>query len=130
MTCDIMLENILIAVDGSMHSQKAEDAGIELARLSKGKVIALNVAKSGSEHDTGNLVLKQTEEKANKAGVPFQGKIIEGHPATEIMKFAEDSKMDIIVIGSLGKTGIKKLLIGSVVEAVIRHSKVPVLVVY
>jgi nucleotide-binding universal stress UspA family protein len=125
-----MLENILIAIDGSMHSQKAEDAGIELARISKGKVTALNVVKSGSEPDAGNMILKQTEEKAKKAGVPFQGKIIEGHPATEIMKFAEDSKMNIIVIGSLGVTGIKKLLIGSVTEAVIRHSKVPVLVVY
>jgi nucleotide-binding universal stress UspA family protein len=125
-----MLENILIAVDGSMHSQKAEDAGIELARLSKGTVIALNVAKSESDHEAGNTILKQTEEKAKKAGVPFQGKMIDGHAATELMKFSEESKMDIIVIGSLGVTGIKKLLIGSVTQAVIRHSKVPVLVVY
>ncbi|MCJ7443491.1 MAG: universal stress protein [Methanotrichaceae archaeon] len=56
--------------------------------------------------------------------------MIEGHPATEIMKLSEDFKMDLIVIGSLGITGLKKYLLGSVTESVIRHSKVPMLVVY
>ncbi|MCJ7444243.1 MAG: universal stress protein, partial [Methanotrichaceae archaeon] len=62
--------------------------------------------------------------------IPFEAKIIEGNPANEILKFAEEAKMDIIVIGSIGVTGLKKFMIGSVTEKVVRHSKVPVMIVY
>ncbi len=67
---------------------------------------------------------------ARKAGVPFEGKVIEGHPATEIIKMAEDARMNVIIIGSIGQTGISKFLLGSVAEKVVRNSKVSVLVVH
>ncbi len=148
-----MFEKILIASDGSKHSQKAAEAGIELARLSKGKATALFVVNIEKEYesmgevswniaddivqgirkslkDCGNETIKVFGEMAKKAGVPFEGKIIEGHPATEIIKMAEDAKMDVIVIGSIGRTGLGKFLLGSVAEKVVRNSKVPVLVVH
>jgi len=55
--------------------------------------------------------------------------VLEGHPASDIMKFAQDSKMDLIVIGSIGVTGLDKFLMGSVAEKIVRNSKMPVLVV-
>ena len=122
-----MLEKILIATDGSKHSEKAAIAGIELSKLTKGKVTAIYVedrAKQGIE------ATERIRDLASKAEVPFEAKIIEGNPANEILKFAEDAKMDIIVIGSIGVTGLKKFVIGSVTEKVVRHSKVPVLIVH
>lgn len=55
--------------------------------------------------------------------------LLEGHPATELIRYAEEEKMDIIVMGTLGRTGIDRLLLGSVAVNVVRHSKVPVMVV-
>ncbi|MCJ7445930.1 MAG: universal stress protein [Methanotrichaceae archaeon] len=148
-----MFKNILIAVDGSKHSQKAEEVGIELAKISNGKITALYVVEIGKEYgavgmamtdladkivegnkkylmDIGNQIMRQTEERAKKAGIPFQGNIIEGHAATEILRMTEDAKMNLIVIGSLERTGLSRYLLGSAAESVIRNSKVPVLVVY
>ena len=55
--------------------------------------------------------------------------VLEGNPAHEIVKFAEENDIELIVMGTLGKTGIQKFLLGSVTENVVRHSKVPVLVI-
>lgn len=52
-----------------------------------------------------------------------------GRPAEEIIDYAEKNDIDLIVMGTLGLTGVKRFLIGSVAENVVRHSKVPVLVV-
>jgi nucleotide-binding universal stress UspA family protein len=78
----------------------------------------------------GNDALKSMGDMAQKAGVPFEAKVVEGQPATEIMKMAETSNADLIVMGRLGRTGISKFLMGSVAEKVIRHSRVPVLMVH
>ena len=55
--------------------------------------------------------------------------LLEGHPADEIVKFAEQNDIEMIVMGTLGKTGLDRFLLGSVAENVVRHSKIPVLVV-
>lgn len=148
-----MFENILIATDGSKHSEYAARMGIELAKLSKGKVTAVYIADVGryfvpisdvgfnvssgatdsirsSIIKSGETAVKSIEDIAKNAGVTSESKVIEGRPAEDIVKLAEESKMDVIVIGSIGKTGIEKFLIGSVAEKVVRNSKVPVLVVH
>ena len=67
---------------------------------------------------------------AEDAGVEVEPLILEGHPAEEILNFAEKQDSDMIVIGSLGKTDIERFLIGSVSEKIVRNAKVPVLVVH
>ena len=62
-------------------------------------------------------------------GVEVESVILEGNPANEIVNFAEKNDIELIVTGTLGKTGITKFLLGSVAENVVRHSKKPVLVV-
>ena len=146
-----MFEKILIATDGSKHSEKAAEKALEMARLTGGKVTALYVADVSNyfapvdmsyniaDETIGgmrNLVLKdgeaavkRVEEMAKAAGIPFEGKIIEGNPANDIMKFAEESKEDLIVMGGIGRTGLEKFLLGSVAEKVVRNSRVPVMVV-
>lgn len=147
-----MFENILIATDGSKHSEHAAKMGIELASLSKGKVTAVYIADIGSYFapmtdvgfniasgvmdsvrssilKIGESAVHQIEDMAKAAGVPGEGRVIEGRPAEDIMKLADEANMDIIVMGSIGKTGLEKFLLGSVAEKVVRNSKVPVLIV-
>jgi nucleotide-binding universal stress UspA family protein len=71
---------------------------------------------------------KYATEAAALAGASLEKKIVKGHPADEILKAADDA--DLVVMGSLGRTGISRFLLGSVTEKVIRNSKMPVLVVY
>jgi nucleotide-binding universal stress UspA family protein len=54
--------------------------------------------------------------------------VLKGDPAEKIVNFAEEHNVDMIIVGSLGKGGFERLVIGSVSEKVVRHAKVPVLV--
>jgi nucleotide-binding universal stress UspA family protein len=143
----------LIATDGSKHSERASEAGIEMARLFQGSVTALNVVDPSKAYgpmgdmltsrvadelmddvrnslrSQGEAATRRVEEKARQAGVPAMCLIIEGYPADEIMKLSWEEKMDLIVLGSIGVSGLEKFLLGSVAERVARNSKVPVLVV-
>ncbi len=57
----------------------------------------------------------------------YQHRLITGEPASAIARFADDENIDIIVMGTHGRTGLSRLLMGSVAEAVVRHAKCPVL---
>jgi nucleotide-binding universal stress UspA family protein len=137
--------NIVIATDGSENTQKAISYGIEIAKLSGAIVHALYVIDTSSYStipmDAGweemYEILKKEGEKAifivkergEAAGVEVREVLWEGHPSTEIINFAEKNDIDLIVMGTLGKTGLDRFLLGSVAEKVVRNSKVPVLVV-
>jgi len=146
-----MFKNIVVATDGSKHSENAASIGLEIAKLTSGKVTTLYIADSGryivpvdvsyniaddviksvkrSVLDEGEAALRRVEEKALEAGVPVESKLVEGNPADDIIKTAGELGADLIVMGSIGKTGIEKFLLGSVAEKVVRNSKIPVLVV-
>ncbi len=146
-----MFERILIATDGSKHSESAAEAGLEMAKLYRGKVTALYVVDIGKEYALGDLSAKsagemmagirssllkkgeaatqRVEEMAKKAGVPVEKEVIEGYPADDILKRAKEGKTDLIVVGGIGVTGLDRFLLGSVAEKVVRNSKVPVMVV-
>lgn len=140
-----MFEKILIATDGSEHSERAARVGIELAKLSGGTVSALYVADtSRTSHlpddellfsirelliKEGNEAVDYIRKLSKEAGVAFEKAIVEGNPGEEIIKFAYKTGMSIIVIGSVGRTGLDRFLLGSVAEKVVRNSKVPVLTV-
>lgn len=61
--------------------------------------------------------------------VPYEHKLLIGDPATSIVDLAESEGVDFIVLGSHGRTGLTRLLMGSVAEAVVRRAKCPVLTV-
>ncbi|MBN1322559.1 MAG: universal stress protein [Methanotrichaceae archaeon] len=147
-----MFKKILIATDGSKHSEMAAKVGIELAVLSKGSVTALYVADTAkyvapigglSEAKMtevleklnemvmveGMVATEHVEKVASAASVPCQTKIVEGHPVEEILKLARPP-VDVLVMGRIGMTGIERLMMGSVAEKVCRSSKVHVLVAH
>ena len=135
----------MIATDGSVCSRIAANKGIELARLSGGTVYAVYVismeyfSSMGMDFDWGRVyeALKKDGEKAvsyvegigELEKVNVESILLEGHPATELVRYAEEEKMDIIVMGTVGRTGLDRLLLGSVAENVLKHSKIPVMVV-
>jgi nucleotide-binding universal stress UspA family protein len=140
-----MFDRILIATDGSEHGERAARVAVELAKLSGGSVIALYVADTSRMshlpddmllYSIRELLLKEGKEAvefverlAREAGVKFETTIIEGSPGEEIVRSGAQANASVIVIGSVGRTGLDKFLLGSVAEKVVRNSKIPVLTV-
>ncbi len=62
-------------------------------------------------------------------GVRCERHHLEGHPAEEVLRFAEEEGVDLIVVGSHGRTGLSRMLMGSVAEEIVRRAECPVLVV-
>lgn len=148
----INFKKIMVATDGSDCSRLAVDKGIELARLSGGTVYAVYVVPTANlasiDGDSLSLGLdpywRSVYEGWRTQGQQAVGYIkslgemkkinvepvlLEGNPPYELIRYAEMEKMDIVVMGTLGKTGLNRLLLGSVAENLVRHSKVPVMVV-
>jgi nucleotide-binding universal stress UspA family protein len=74
-------------------------------------------------------ILKMLEDvKPNDVSVPFTHRLTMGDPAGEIVRIAEDEGAEMIVLGTHGRTGVTRLLMGSVAEAVVRRAPCPVLV--
>jgi nucleotide-binding universal stress UspA family protein len=140
-----MFEKILVATDGSEHSERAAKVAIELAKLSGGTLTAIYVADtSKTSHlpddmilfSIRELLLKEGKESvdfigeiAKGAGVNFESTVAEGNPAEEIIRYAEKAGMNLVVLGTVGRTGMDKFLLGSVAEKIVRNSKIPVLTV-
>jgi nucleotide-binding universal stress UspA family protein len=137
-------KKIMVATDGSGQARKAIEAGIELAKLSGAMLYAVYVIVPAgfSPRDFGwekalRDFLKEEGEKAiafvedagKTAAVEVKPVILEGDAADRILEFAERENIDLIVMGTLGKTGLERFLLGSVAEKVVRHSKIPVMVV-
>ena len=140
---------IMVATDGSELVRKAVDSAIEIAKLSDAKLYAVHVIALGDYYSSiplsidaewieameehlkikGNEATANVESAGRSANVEVEPVILEGNPANEIVDFAEKNDIELIVMGSHGKTGIQRFLIGSVAENVVRHSKKSVLVV-
>jgi nucleotide-binding universal stress UspA family protein len=140
-----MFDRILIATDGSEHGERAAKVAVELAKLSGGSVVALYVADTSRMshlpddmllYSIRELLLKEgkdavefVERLARESGVRAETSLVEGSPGEEIVRSGSQANADIIVIGSVGRTGLDKFLLGSVAEKVVRNSKIPVLTV-
>ncbi|WP_335997446.1 universal stress protein [Acinetobacter johnsonii] len=141
-------QNILVPVDGSETSYAAVAQAAELAKAFGGKITVVQVlaldpyiaAEYISATQTNDLierartsVLKTLDEAAAKfsnLGIPVEAKLLEGQVVhREIIREAETSKADLIVIGSHGRTGLKRLFLGSVAQNVLGEAHIPVLVV-
>ena len=143
---DKVLRKILIATDGSKAAEKAVDFGVQIAGLSGAKVYAVYVIDTTPYYSIpldevwskevyeqletmGNEITSDVEKAAKAAGLEAESLVLKGDPAERIIKFAEEQSVDMIVVGSHGIGGFERLVIGSVSEKVVRHAKVPVLVV-
>ena len=140
-----LYNKILVATDGSANTARAIRYGIELARVADADVCAVYVLDTSvfasmpmdaawtSMYELlraeGNEALKNVEEKCEQSSVPFEGVVLDGHPAHEIVDYACENEIDLIVMGTLGKTGLDRLLLGSVASTVAHTSSIPVMII-
>jgi len=140
-----MYKKIVLALDGSEISKNALRHAVELAKQNNATLIAVHVIPPIDVMDIetfkpetllrglrkeGEKILLEAQELAQKKGVEVQTRLEEGIPFEKICEVAQDSEADLIVMGSHGRTGIGKVLIGSVTERVISKTHCrPVLVV-
>jgi universal stress protein A len=138
------INTILYATDFSESSKSAFPLAYSLARDHGARLIALHVVPAGT-YEIANLVqlghgesFRQFEEEIRHdlerlqppdSSVPMVYKLAKGDPATLITNVAEEMASDLIVLGTHGRTGLRRVLMGSVAEHVLRSAPCPVLVV-
>jgi len=144
-----MFKHILIPTDGSELAQKAMKAGIAFAKAAGARVTGYYAFHEPHFHHTRfeevdesiraeleNRVrqasaryLSVIEEEAKSNGVPFESLITKAElPATGIIDAVNQCDCDVIFMASHGRSGISNLMLGSVTQDVLAHSKTPVLV--
>jgi nucleotide-binding universal stress UspA family protein len=133
--------NIMLATDGSKYSISATDKAIDIAHSYGGEVRAVSVVDVTEEFQTeapeavDRLVagakgfVEEVRKKAETQGVRIEPLVREGETYKVITELAKKFASDIIVMGSHGRTGIKRLLMGSVTEKVLGYAPCPVLVI-
>ncbi|NJD56883.1 MAG: universal stress protein [Nitrospirae bacterium] len=137
-----MTSHILICTDGSEYSEGAVREGLMLAKRQQAKVTALMVIDFNAEFDAlaPNLLEKMEEEaaghvrrvktEAEKEGISCQAMVVRSEtPYLSIAEEAAARHVNLIVMGRRGKTGLKRLLIGSVAKRTIGHAPCNVLVI-
>lgn len=135
--CDVLVvprdasvkcENILVATDGSSFSEAAAREAIAMAAKCSARLSVISVASSEAEMPAAEGNVDNVSEQAAAAGVSVEKQTAVGKAYLEIVKSAEQMKADMIVVGCHGRTGLKKLLMGSVAERVVGHASSAVLV--
>lgn len=126
-------KKILLAVDGSRYSDMAATAAIRISKQLKAPVLAVSVVYSDlkeSRHTEALDVIKRITTFLSKEGIEVEGKVISGRrPSEAIIEVANARDIDLIIMGSHGRTGLDRVLMGSVSDRVIGHADCAVLVV-
>jgi len=125
----IECRKILVATDGSEHSIAAAAEAIGIAKRYGSDIIAVSVAHSDIELKKAETNVGRIVEMAQKDGIPIEALTPVGRSDDVIVETAGGRAVDLIVMGTYGKTGLKKLLMGSSTEKVIGHAACAVLVV-
>ena len=139
-----LFEKILVATDGSERNRAAVEEALKIGRVCGSRVFAAyvmdtSVFESASPdvmvtRDTWTVIQREADAalariRTMAEGVTLITVILEGKPAAEIVRFATENKIDLIVIGTQGKRGFERLLLGSVAEQVVQSAPCKVLVV-
>lgn len=140
------MKNILVPFDGSGFSQKAFEKALEIAEKFSSQIIVLTVLQSKvsdsaeislkrlqeiqeEEENEALAILKKLEDQASAKNISLSMKIIHNPSSSDgIVAFAANNNIDLIIMGSQGKTGLKKIVLGSVASGVLAHTKCSVLI--
>ena len=145
-----MYKQILVPVDGSETANKALQAALELAKDSGGRVRAIHIIEDlsyagsyeqfgvytedllNSIRTAGNHILQEAMTRAQSAGVEIDRVLVDsvgGRLAEAVASAAREWQADLIVVGTHGRRGVGRMLLGSGAEQIIRLAPVPVLVI-
>jgi nucleotide-binding universal stress UspA family protein len=125
----LTFQRLLIASDGSLFSEAAWTEALTLAQTMGSALIGVSVAASDRDIGPAQEVVRRLQITAAQQGIALDTMIPVGRPEEGIVKAAEFKQASLIIVGSHGRTGLKRLLMGSVAERVIGHAPCAVLVV-
>lgn len=143
-----MYKKILLPTDGSEYSKKAAEHALWIAKASGAEIIALSVTDTSSLiglplDDVIVRIKEMLQEEATKSlenvaevmqkddkELKITLKTEEGSPADVVLKTIKEEEIDLVVVGTSGKHGLDRFLLGSVAENVVRSAICPVLVVH
>lgn len=143
-----MYQRILVPVDGSFTSERALEEVIKFAQQQQAQVELIHVLEDVGYVDdenyinyvelldsmklSGEKILAQAQHKLSEAGLSVQCTLLEAHGeriANMISTAAKNKSVDLIIIGTHGRTGFNRMLLGSVAEGVVRTAHVPILLI-
>ncbi|MGX8693715.1 MAG: universal stress protein [Methanobrevibacter sp.] len=140
-----MYKKILVPTDGSEFAKKAQKHALFLANISGAEIIAVSVTENNfvngiplddEIYQLNQILNERSEEnlkefdKLNETDVKITHVIREGSPAKVILEVANEENIDLIVMGSSGKSGFDRFIMGSVADKVVNSAKCAVLVVH
>ncbi len=137
------IKKVLIATDGSDYTKEAVSTGLKLAKVLGAEVTALYVVDQTSFvnfpmdstvvsfysllENEGKRAVEDVKKEGDALGVKVETVVAEGSPTRKIVELA--ANFDLVVLGTLGRSALSKLFMGSVAERVTRYAPCPVLVV-
>ena len=127
-----MFQKILIPVDGSQCGDHAAKFGLEFAKRLGAHVVLTNALIEYATEKDANRVIGPSRQMAEKLGVPFEVRLAEGRFLSigeGIIEASQESNSELIVMGTHGREGIPRMLLGSVAEWVSRRATVPVMLI-
>ena len=140
-----MYKKILVPTDGSEFAKKAQKHALFISKVSGAEIIAVSVTENNfvnglpldDEVYQLNQILKERSEEnlkefdqLNEDDLKITHVIREGSPARVILEVAQEEDIDLIVMGSSGKSGFDRFIMGSVADKVVNSAKCAVLVVH
>ncbi|EKO38044.1 MAG: universal stress protein UspA-like protein [Solidesulfovibrio magneticus str. Maddingley MBC34] len=140
------VKTIVCAVDFSEGSPRVAEYAATLAKATGASLVCVYIAPSLAEYVGFNVpqaaldsfvgdVVSSAGQTMDAfvaehfAGLPAKGLVLAGYPAEEILAAAEEQHADLIVMGTHGRTGIDRIIFGSVAEKVVKSARCPVLTV-
>ena len=138
-----MYERILVAIDGSevadeaakhaIHLAKQNDAVLYVVHVVDPDTMPSDVSSLSVDRELAELsegLIRDVVERSEAEGVEAEGEVLTGAPHKRILQYARDHDVDLVVMGTHGRTGVSRVILGSVTEHVTRHSEIPVLIVH
>lgn len=139
-----MYGEILVPTDGSPEIEDAIAEALDLAAFTGGRIHAVSVVDT-REYSTlsdakwltierdrterGESAIADVRKRADERDVPVETELLRGIPHEEILDYADENDIEVVVMGTHGRSGVEHFLNGSVTEKVIRNSTLPILVV-
>lgn len=137
-----MYDRILLPTDGSTTTDRALEHALDVASHSDATIHVLHVIDAtvfANDVETGTIVeefetageriVTEVAERARAADVAVATDVVRGTPHQTILEYGSEHDIDLIVMGTHGRTGLDRYLLGSVTERVVRLSPIPVLTV-
>jgi nucleotide-binding universal stress UspA family protein len=137
----LLYEKILVPIDGSEHSKRALKEAIKVAKMTGGAITLLNVCPSCSSvgssakklecekmRNSGKSVLEEGQKFVESEGIMAETMLLEGDIVDRIVKTAQESHFDLVVVGARGLTQLEQIMLGSVSHGVLENAQCPVIV--